>query len=160
LALDAMVRIAGPQGQRTLPLSDFFLAYRKTALAPGELLVSIVIPKPFPAAARFYKAAKRRMDDISTIAASFAIDLDAGGRVRRARLAFGGVAAVPVRAIEAEATLVGAPFTETSLARAQEILARTLHPISDHRGSAAYRLALAQGLLAKFWWEQRERAAA
>jgi xanthine dehydrogenase small subunit len=129
------------------------------------LLVSVIIPKPFPAVARFYKAAKRRMDDISTIAACFAIDLDAGGRVRRARLAFGGVAAVPMRATEAEDALVGAAFTDASIGRAsieraQKILARTLQPISDHRGSAAYRLALAQSLLAKFWWQQREEAAA
>jgi xanthine dehydrogenase small subunit len=169
LALDALVRIAGPRGLRTVPLRDFFLGYRQTALAPGELLVSIIIPKPFPAIARFYKAAKRRMDDISTIAACFAIDLDAGGRVRRARLAFGGVAAVPLRATEAEEALLGAALSVTStdgsierasIERAQKILARTLHPISDHRGSAAYRLALAQSLLAKFWWEQREEAAA
>lgn len=160
LALDAMVRIAGPLERRTVPLRDFFLGYRKSALAPGEMLISVLIPKPFPAIARFYKAAKRRMDDISTIAACFAIDLDTGSRVRRARLAFGGVAAVPLRATEAEKALIGTPLTESSIGRAQEILARTLHPISDHRGSAAYRLALAQSLLAKFWWEQQEEAAA
>src|SRR5260370_10824647 len=100
------------------------------------------------------------MDDISTIAACFAIDLDAGGRVRRARLAFGGVAAVPLRVIEAEDALLHAKFTEESIERARKILARTLHPISDHRGSAPYRLARAQSLLAKFWWEQQEEAAA
>ena len=158
LALDASVRIAGPDGLRTMLLRDFFLGYRKTALAPGELLVSVIIPKPFAASVRFYKAAKRRMDDISTVAACFAIDRDAGGRVRHARLAFGGVAAVPLRATEAEDALVGYAFAESSIERAQMILARTLHPISDHRGSAAYRLALAQSLLAKFWWEQQEEA--
>jgi xanthine dehydrogenase small subunit len=160
LALDAHVRIAGPQGLRTLPLREFFLDYRKTALGTGELLVSVILPKPFPGIARFYKAAKRRMDDISTVAACFAIDLDAAGRVRRVRLAYGGVAAVPVRATEAEDALLGAPWTEAAVERAQKILARTLHPIGDHRGSAAYRLALAQSLLAKFWWQQQAEAAA
>jgi xanthine dehydrogenase small subunit len=160
LALDAQVRIAGPQGLRTLPLQEYFLGYRQTALAPGELLVSIILPKPLPAIARFYKAAKRRMDDISAVAACFAIDLDARGRVSRARLAYGGVAAVPLRAIEAEDALLGAPWDEASVERAQKILARTLHPIGDHRGSAAYRLALAQSLLARFWWQQPAEAAA
>jgi xanthine dehydrogenase small subunit len=160
LALDAEVRIAGPQGLRTLALHEFFLDYRKTALGPAELLVSIILPKPFPAHSRFYKAAKRRMDDISTVAACFAIDLDAAGRVRRARLAYGGVAAVPVRALDAEDALLGAPWNYTAVERAQKILARTLHPIGDHRGSAAYRLALAQSLLAKFWWQQQAEAAA
>jgi len=154
LALNAGVCIAGPHGLRTIPLHEFFLGYRRTALEPGELLVSIVIPKPFPAAARFYKAAKRRMDDISTVAASFAMDLDAAGRIRRARLAYGGVAAVPMRATEAEEAILGAPWNESTVERAQKVLARTLRPISDHRGSAAYRLALAQNLLAKFWWDQ------
>jgi xanthine dehydrogenase small subunit len=160
LALDAQVQIAGPHGFRTLPLHEFFLGYRKTALAPGELLVSIILPKPFPALVRFYKAAKRRMDDISTVAACFAIDLDAAGRVRRARLAYGGVAAVPLRATEAEDALLGAQWNESAVERAQKILAHTLHPIGDHRGSAAYRLALAQSLLAKFWWQQQAEAAA
>jgi xanthine dehydrogenase small subunit len=158
--LDAQVRIAGPQGLRTLALHEFFLDYRQTALGPGELLVSIILPKPFPALARFYKAAKRRMDDISTVAACFAIDLDASGRVLRARLAYGGVAAVPLRATEAEGALLGAAWNYTAVERAQKILARTLHPIGDHRGSAAYRLALAQSLLAKFWWQQQAEAAA
>jgi xanthine dehydrogenase small subunit len=160
LALDAQVRIAGPRGLRTIPLQEFFLGYRKTALAPGELLVSIVLTKPFPAIARFYKAAKRRMDDISTVAACFAIDLDAAGLVRRARLAYGGMAAVPLRATEAEDVLLGVPWNLEAVERAQKILARTLHPIGDHRGSAAYRLALAQSLLAKFWWQQQAEAAA
>jgi len=159
LALDAGVRIVGPARTRTVPLSEFFHGYRKTALAWGELLVSVIVPKPFPGMARFYKAAKRRMDDISTVAACFAIDLDANGRVSRARLAYGGVAAVPLRATEAEAALLGEAFTESAMERAQKVLARTLHPISDHRGSAAYRLAVAQSLLAKFRWEQEEAAA-
>ena len=160
LALDARVRIAGSGGERTVPLREFFLGYRKTALAGGELLISVILPKPFPGIARFYKAAKRRMDDISTIAAAFALDLDGSGRVRKARLAFGGVAATPMRATEAEQALEGETFAEPAIERAQRILARTLHPISDHRGSAAYRRALAQSLLAKFYWEHRGEAAA
>jgi xanthine dehydrogenase small subunit len=160
LSLDAQVRIASPAGQRLCPLDSFFLAYRQTALQPGELLVSILIPKPIPSAAAFYKAAKRRMDDISTLAACFALDIDSRGVIQRARLAYGGVAATPLRAREAEAALEGSRWNEFALERAQSILARTLHPIGDHRGSAAYRLALAQSLLEKFWWERSQEAAA
>jgi xanthine dehydrogenase small subunit len=160
LALDASVRIAGPEGVRTMPLDRFFLDYRKTALQQGELLVSVVLPRPLAAQARFYKAAKRRMDDISTVAACFAFDVDDRGIIRRARMAYGGVAAVPLRATEAEGAVVGSRWNEAPVHRAQDILARTLHPISDHRGSAAYRLALAQNLLEKFWWEQQAEAAA
>jgi xanthine dehydrogenase small subunit len=160
LALDARLRIAGPRGERVLPLDRFFPAYRKTALEPGELLVSVIVPQPLPALARFYKAAKRRLDDISTVAACFALDLDPAGRIRRARLAYGGVAPVPVRAVEAEQVFEGARWNEAAVERAQAVLARTLHPISDHRGSAEYRLALAQSLLAKFHHEQIAEAAA
>jgi xanthine dehydrogenase small subunit len=150
LALDARLRIAGPHGERTVPLDSFFPGYRQTALRPGELLVSVILPKPFPTLARFYKAAKRRMDDISTVAACFALDLDRSHHVRRARLAFGGVAPVPWRAREAEQALQGARWDAGAIRRAQEILSRTLRPIGDHRGSAAYRMALACNLLEKF----------
>jgi xanthine dehydrogenase small subunit len=139
LAMDARLRLASARGERILALSEFFLGYRKTALQAGELIVSVILPKPLPRVVRFYKAAKRRMDDISTVAAAFAIGADGS-----LRMAYGGVAPVPLRALEAEA----------DPARAREILARTLRPISDHRGSAAYRLALAQNLLDKFRWEE------
>jgi xanthine dehydrogenase small subunit len=137
LAMDARVRLVSARGSRELPLTEFFLAYRKTALEPGELIASVILPKPLPRVVRFYKAAKRRMDDISTVAAAFALGHDG-----RLRMAYGGVAPVPLRAFEAE-----------SAADPRDVLARTLKPISDHRGSAAYRLALAQSLLEKFRWE-------
>jgi len=150
LALDACARIAGARGERMLPLHAFFLGYRQTALQPDELLLSVILPKPYPALVRFYKAAKRRMDDISTVAACFALDLDREGRVARARLAFGGVAPVPLRAMEAEQAMEGTRWDDAAICRAQEALGRTLRPISDHRGSAAYRVALARNLLEKF----------
>src|SRR5215471_13278370 len=160
LALDARLRIAGVKGDRAIPLDAFFTGYRKTALAPGEIIVSIVLPKPFPQHVGFYKVAKRRMDDISTVAAGFAFDLDSSDRVQRARLAYGGVAPVPLRAVKAEEVLRGRVWDESAIREAQQALEQTLHPISDHRGSAEYRLAMAQSLLEKFFHEQHEEAAA
>jgi len=150
LALDAEVRIAGKAGIRTELLQSFFTGYRRTVLQPGELLVSIRIPKPFPQLVGFYKVAKRRLDDISTVAAAFAIDLDRDGRVEMARLAYGGVAAVPRRVLEAETSLIGSRWDQPAVQRAQAAVARELSPMTDHRGSASYRLAMAQSLLAKF----------
>ena len=69
MALDAVVHIAGARGRRAVPVTSFFTGYRCTALEPGELLTAIEIPKPFASSIRFYKAAKRRVDDISTVAA-------------------------------------------------------------------------------------------
>jgi xanthine dehydrogenase small subunit len=118
------------------------------------LIVAIGIPRPLPQQLRFYKVSKRRLDDISTIAAAFAIDAP-DGIVGRARIAFGGVAATPVRAREAEAALEGQPWTRATVSRAQEIIERTLRPLSDHRGSSEYRLAMACSLVEKCWWESQ-----
>jgi xanthine dehydrogenase small subunit len=136
LALDARLRIAGIRGERILPLADFFLGYRKTALAPGELIRSILLPKPLPPVVRFYKASKRRLDDISTVAAAIALQDDGS-----LRIAYGGVAATPVL------------FRVRNFEEARRIIPASLRPIGDHRGSAAYRLAVAQTLVEKFQWE-------
>ena len=155
LALDAIVHVAGRSGRRAIPLASFFLAYRKTALRPGELLVSIEIPKPLPQSLRFYKIAKRRLDDISTVAVAMAMDLDAGGRVRRARFALGGVAATPLRITGAENLVVNQTWDEGAVERVQEEFDRVLMPLSDHRGSKEYRREVSKSLVEKYWWEQR-----
>ncbi len=159
LALDATVRLASERGRRTIPLAPFFTGYRRTVLRPDELIEAIEIPKPLPEFVRFYKVAKRRMDDISTVAAAMAMDWDPSGRIARARFVFGGVAPVPLRALAAEAAIIGRPWNDATVERVQAVLEQTLHPIGDHRGSAEYRLAVAQSLVAKFLWERREAAA-
>jgi xanthine dehydrogenase small subunit len=143
-----------------LPLHEFFRGYRQTALERGEILRSVRIPKPWPSAARFYKVAKRSLDDISTVAAAIAVSRRADGRIHAARFAFGGVASTTLRAFAAEQVVTGTYGEENDLERAREALRRTLRPISDHRGSSEYRLAMAQSLLDKFWWETAERVAA
>jgi xanthine dehydrogenase small subunit len=159
LALDADVRIAGAADERVVPLHAFFREYRKTDMGPGEILRSVRIPKPLPSFVRFYKVAKRRVDDISTVAAGISVRSDRSGRITSARIALGGVGPMPLRAFEAEEAIigsrVGARVGDVELERAKEMLRRTLHPMSDHRGSAAYRLAMAQRLLEKFFWSQR-----
>ena len=146
LALNAVARLAGPDGGRELPLADFFAGYRKSALKPGELLVSVVLPLPLPAVQRFYKVAKRGRDDISTVALAAALDVAPDGTVSSVRLGLGGVAATPARAPRTEAFLSGQPFTAEVARAAGHVLAAEFTPLSDQRGSAAYRsgvLALA-----------------
>jgi len=159
LALDARVHLVSQRGRRTIPLSSFFTNYRRTVLAPGELIASIEIPKPLPEFIRFYKVAKRRMDDISTVAAAMAMNWDASGRISRVRFALGGVAAIPIRAWEAEDAILGRRWNDAAVERVEAVLDRTLEPISDHRGSGAYRLAVSKSLVAKFLWDRREAAA-
>jgi xanthine dehydrogenase small subunit len=153
LALDAEVTLAGPRGERRLPLAQFFTGYRKTALAPDEIIVSVHLPRPLPAVQRFYKVSKRVLDDISTVAAAFALDLTADRRVERLRLAYGGIAATPIRAHAAEALAIGQPWNRETVAAIVAELARQGSPIDDHRGSAAYRRAMIGRLLEKFFAE-------
>ncbi|MFM8617104.1 MAG: xanthine dehydrogenase small subunit, partial [Opitutaceae bacterium] len=126
LALDATLVLASAEGDRTLPLAAFFTGYRRTVLRPGEIIREIVLP-PYAAAegctrrADFLKVSHRRELDISIVSAAFVVDTDAAGVVRHARLAYGGVAERPLRAIEAEAALVGRPVGEATEAAADAL---------------------------------------
>lgn len=153
LALNAELGLVSPTGERILPLSQFFLGYRRTALAPDELIAGVRIPTTEPTRARFYKVAKRQEDDISTVSAAFAIDLAPDGTVTQARLAFGGVAATPARATAVEEFLHRRPWNQATVDQAAQMLESAFQPLSDHRGSAAYRRALLGSLLKRFWHE-------
>ncbi len=160
LALDAELVLAGIDGERVVPISEFFTGYRATVLGRGEIVRSVRIPKPFAREQRFYKVSKRILDDISTVAAAFALDLRDDGTVERARLAYGGVAATPIRMTDAERALEGHAWTAESMARACDALRASVAPIDDHRGSAAYRRAMVERLLQKLFAETTEEAAA
>jgi xanthine dehydrogenase small subunit len=157
LSLDAQVVLASRKGERRLPLVDFFTGYRKTALAPKEILAAVVVP-PLAATTRAvaYKVSKRRELDISTVSAGFAVDVGDDGLVTRARLAYGGMADRPKRAALAEAALVGKLWNEETVAAAAAKLKDDFTPLSDHRGSAKYRSAVAANLLRGFFEETRE----
>jgi xanthine dehydrogenase small subunit len=158
LALDAEVEVAGPAGERRIDIASFFTGYRQTALEPCEIIVSIHIPKkPPPGTARrisqSYKVGKRGTDDISIVAAAFTVDLDEKGTVVQARLAYGGVAATPVRAEGVEAFLAGKNWSLETVSEAKAQLFEAFTPLSDLRGSAHYRRLLSGNLLEKFYQE-------
>ena len=161
LALDAKAVIASLSGERTLPLEEFFISYRKTALQSGEVLKAVLVPRGVSAAGRrrmfeWYKVSKRREMDISTVAGCFVVDLDADGVVRHARLGYGGVAAMPVRARKTEQALLGKKWSEELVRGVLPILRTEFTPISDVRGDAKYRLELITSLLEKFYFEATE----
>jgi xanthine dehydrogenase molybdopterin binding subunit/xanthine dehydrogenase small subunit len=162
LALDAKIILAAENGERILPIADFFVAYRKTALSPEEILKAIVIPRGIstPNLTRktaWFKVSKRREMDISTVAAAFVVDLDERKIIRHARLAFGGVAAMPSRAKKSEAVLLGKIWNAETIKNVLPILETEFTPISDVRGSAKYRSGLIANLLGKFFAENSER---
>ncbi len=158
LALGGSLELVSASGARVVPADAFFTAYRKTALAPGELLARIRWPLPGPGVRLgAYKVSRRRELDISAVSAAFAVDVGPDGLVREARLAYGGMAATPIRATGAEQALVGQPWTAPVVERAAAGLREALRPMSDHRATAEYRHRLAHNLLLGFFEETRER---
>lgn len=150
LALDADVVLASPRGERVVPLADYFTGYRETVRAADELIRSVRLPLPLAPLVGFHKIAKRRFDDISSVAVGYALEI-ADGTVVRARIGLGGVAATPLRAVASEDALVGRPWTEETVRRAAAVLAGEGTPMDDHRASASYRSAmLGQSLLRLF----------
>ena len=141
LALDAVVELAGPQGRREVPLTDYFTGYRTSVRGPGELIVAVRFAMPQPGITAFHKIAKRRLDDISSVAVAYDIGVQ-DGVVTRARIGLGGVAATPLRASATEAVLLGRPWAADTVDAAAAVLATEGTPMSDHRASAAYRSAM------------------
>ena len=150
IALDAELELRKGAEERRLPLEDFFLDYGKQDRAPGEFVARVRVPMPGPADAfRCYKISKRFDQDISAVMGAFRLTLD-GKAVRAARLAYGGMAAIPKRATAAERALVGADLAEPATwTPALDALAEDLTPIDDLRASAAYRRTTARALLEK-----------
>jgi xanthine dehydrogenase small subunit len=150
IALDAELELRKGTNERSLPLEDFFLDYGKQDRSPGEFVVRVRVPKPGPGDAfRCYKISKRFDQDISAVMGAFRLTLD-GHEVRAARVAFGGMAAIPKRATAAEQALVGIDLNEPSTwTAALTALEEDLTPIDDLRASAAYRRTTARALLEK-----------
>jgi xanthine dehydrogenase small subunit len=150
LALDAAIVVGGSRGERTIPADAFWVAYRRTALAPDELILRIEIPLAAGRETRFRKVGTRRAQAISKVvmALSWREAAASPGIVwDDVRLALGSVADRPVRAPTTEAVLTGAaPSPETADAAA-DALAAEIMPIDDVRSTADYRRAAAARVL-------------
>jgi len=157
MSLDAQIELRRGDVVRRMPLPDFYLDYMKNQLQPGEFVQGLAVPHAaMKRQVRAYKISKRFDCDISALCAGFAIELEAGGdTVKAVRLAFGGMAATVKRAANAEAALLGKPWTQASVATAKLALAQDFKPLSDMRASADYRLQVAQNLIQRLWLETR-----
>jgi xanthine dehydrogenase small subunit len=156
LALEADVVLTGPRGDREVPVADYFTGYRQSVRRPDELVRAVRVPVPLAPVTAFHKIAKRRYDDISSVAVAFALDID-GDVVRRARIGLGGVAATPVRARQTEAALEGRPWTVETVHAAADVLQGEGTPLDDHRASAAYRRAVLGTSLPRLYAETSPR---
>lgn len=155
IALGAHVEVARAGEWRQLALEDFYLGYQKHALAPGEVLSRIRLPKPSDNLRfRSYKVSKRYDSDISAVCAAFSIHLE-GSRISACRIAYGGMAAIPQRARLTEEILVGRSWDESSVSMAMATMASDFTPMSDMRASAVYRATTARNLLFRFFLETR-----
>jgi xanthine dehydrogenase small subunit len=156
MALGAALVLRRGERVRTLPLDEFYLDYMRNRLEPGEFVQAIEVPRRGgrAQAVRAYKVSKRFDCDISALCLAAAIELD-GERITSARLAFGGMAATVRRAAQAEAALLGQPWTEATAVAAMAALARDFTPLTDLRASAGYRMQVAQNLLRRFWLQTR-----
>lgn len=147
LTLGSRLWLAGPDGERELPLDDFFLGYKQTALREGEVIRAIFLPHPDPQRhLAVWKLSKRREDDISAVLGAFSWRLE-DGVMRDVRLAFGGMAATPQRARATEAALECQTPTPAAFEAARLALGDDFQPMSDVRGSAHYRQLSAANLL-------------
>jgi len=146
LALDAEIVVGGSRGERVVPVAEFWVAYRRTALAPDELILRIRIPVPGGREARFRKIGTRRAQAISKVVLALAWRERGHGADkvwRDVRLGLGSVADRPIRAPATEAVLEGAGPTPETADAAAEALAAEIHPIDDVRSTADYRRAVA-----------------
>jgi xanthine dehydrogenase small subunit len=157
MSLDAEIELRRGERVRRMPLPDFYVDYMKNKLEPGEFVQGLAVPlSAMKRQVRAYKISKRFDCDISALCGGFAIELD-GDIVKAVRLAYGGMAAIVKRAAQAEAALLGKPWTQASVNAAKQALAQDFKPLTDMRASADYRLQVAQNLLQRLWLETRAK---
>lgn len=141
LCLEAEVRVAGPGGERTVPIGALFRGFYETALAPGEIITTVRVPAP-PTGARtgYVKFSSRSAEDKALVGVAALLRLEGDRPVcTEARIGLGGAAPTPIRARSAEAALTGEALTDGAIAAAADAAAREAQPLSDLMGSADYR---------------------
>jgi CO/xanthine dehydrogenase FAD-binding subunit len=160
IALGARARVAGPKGEREVKVEDFCLAPGRTVLAPGELLVELLIDSPKPHSADAYlRFIPRNEMDIAVVGVGSCLQLD-GDKVVAARIGLGAVAPTPLFAAKASESLVGKKLDDAAIARAAKLATEQSTPIDDMRGTAEFRRHLVGVLTKRTLLKAAERARA
>ena len=152
LALDSKVVLQGIKKNKILPINDFFISYRKTKLKPGQFIHSIRIPIFDNNIFKAYKISKRFDDDISSVCAAFNITIKKK-KIKNIKIAYGGMSAIPKRAIYCEKILLNSSITKETIEKAKSALEKDFIPIGDMRASRNYRNVVAKNLLEKCFLE-------
>jgi xanthine dehydrogenase small subunit len=148
LSLNAQVVLQDLKKTKVLFLDSFFINYRKTKLKKGEFIHSVRIPLYKKNTFKAYKVSKRFDDDISSVCAAFNLEI-IKNKIENVRIAYGGMAAIPKRAIFCEKVLLKSLVNEETINKAKEALEKDFKPISDMRASGLYRMEVAKNLLEK-----------
>lgn len=156
IAIGAQVVLRQGDSERIIPLEALYLDYKKQAREPGEWVEAIIVPRREPGALQIasYKNSKRNEQDISAVFCAIALGLERGVVVH-IRIAFGGMAGIPKRALNAENAILGKAWSEASVRAAMQVLSNDFAPVSDMRASSEYRMQVAQNHLLRFWLESQ-----
>jgi len=160
IALGAKLVLRKGDVSRVIGIENYFVSYKKTSLETSEFIERIIVPKPqADSVFRVYKISKRLEDDISSSCGAFNINIVAG-KVKKATIAFGGMAEIPKRASHCEQALIGKNWTDVTIAEAMDAMDKDFTPISDFRSSATYRLSSSRNLLRRLYldYEQGEKS--
>jgi len=156
LSLNAEVVLQDIKKTKTLFLDSFFVGYRKTKLKKGQFIHSIRIPMPEKNIFKAYKISKRFDDDISSVCAAFNLKI-VKNKIEYVRIAYGGMAEIPKRAISCEKILLNSLINEETISKGKEALEKDFNPISDMRASRLYRIEIAKNLLEKCCVEIKQK---
>ena len=156
LSLDSQIIIKDKNKTKILPLNGFFINYRKTKLKRGQFIHSIRIPLLLKSIFKAYKISKRIDDDISSVCASFNVELK-NNKVKKIRVAYGGMANIPKRAIYCEKILLNSSLSDNIINKAKKSLEKDFKPITDVRASQKYRMEVAKNLLEKCFLEIKQK---
>ena len=155
LSLDAKVVLQSLNKKTILPLKNFFVNYRKTKLKKRQFIHSIIIPVLKKNIFKAYKISKRIDDDISSVCASFSLEIK-NKKIKNIKIAYGGMASTPKRAINCEKILINKNISEENIEKAKKILEKDFKPINDMRASKNYRMEIAKNLLMKCFIEIKD----
>jgi aerobic carbon-monoxide dehydrogenase medium subunit len=158
LALGAQVVATGSQGERTIPIEEFFLSLFSTALQPEEILTEIRIPVPSVRSGGAYFKLERKVGDFATAAVAAQVTVDANGAAQKVGIALTNVGPTPIKAKKAEDFLRGKKLDETNLRQAAQLAADDAQPSSDLRGPAEYKRGLCKELAKRALSRAVERA--
>jgi carbon-monoxide dehydrogenase medium subunit len=156
-ALGGQVVVQGSTGRRTIPITELVAGPFQNVLTPDEVAVEAVIPAPRGDPAGGYLKLERRVGDFATVGVAVAVE-HAGGSITRAGIALTGVGGTTIDAADAAQQLVGAPLSAERIGQAAELAAHAARPISDHRGSAAYKRHLVHTFVARILGQVAESA--